>query len=419
MPHRAIRFPRCAWVTMTTAAALGLAGCGGGGSQATAASVTSAGSPINYVPLVLDAGPAQVDTVNALYTTVTLCAPSTSTACQTIDHVLVDSGSSGFRILAEALGNGLSAAQLTPITDANGNALAECAQFVDGYSWGSVKIADLKIGDEVAASVPIQVIGDPAVPTIPSACINVPDGEEDTVATFGANAVLGVGNFVQDCGPYCTQTGLQDGSAYNVCATTLPLRCSPAAVPLAEQVTNPVSLFPVDNNGVLIEVDAVSDAGAATASGELVFGIGTQSNNGLGSAALYTLDPDYGTLFTTYAGTSLDKSFMDTGSNAYFFPQGSIPVCRDQPDFFCPTSTLSLTAQIQGLSGAVASVSFAVANADQMSARDFVEPDLGGPASSGTPSSFDWGLPFFMGRHVYVGLEATAIANARGPLDAF
>jgi len=43
-------------------------------------------------------------------------------------------------------------------------------QFVDGYSWGSVKAADVKIGSEVASSVPIDVMGDPAYPAslIPS-----------------------------------------------------------------------------------------------------------------------------------------------------------------------------------------------------------------------------------------------------------
>ena len=43
--------------------------------------------------------------------------------------------------------------------------------------------------------------------------------------------------------------------------------------------------FTGDNNGVILELAAVNST-AATVSGSLIFGIGTQSNNALGSAAV-------------------------------------------------------------------------------------------------------------------------------------
>lgn len=424
MSHRATLLGRAALTGVGIGAMMALAGCGGGGSGSTASTSTNAASAppvVNYASLVLDAGPAQVNAVNALYTTVTLCAPGSSTVCQTIDHVLVDTGSTGFRVFAEALGNGVSAIQLGASEDANGNALVECVQFADGYSWGSVKLADVKIGSEVASSVPIQVVGDPAFPAslIPKSCINIPNAEEDSVAEFGANGVLGIGNFIQDCGEFCAQSGSQDGSAYNACTSVAPVSCQPAAVSLAQQVGNPAAAFAVDNNGVLIEIDAVSDSGAPGGSGTLVFGIGTQTNNSLGSAKIYTLDPDSGTLLTTYRGSSLNRSVIDTGSNAYFFPDGSITVCKDQSDFFCPSSPLPLTAEMQGANGTLADLSFSVANADTMLAVDTVEPDLAGPANSSTLMTFDWGLPFFLGRHVFVAFEGATIGGSQGPLDAF
>jgi hypothetical protein len=141
----------------------------------------------------------------------------------------------------------------------------------------------------VASDLPIQIIGDPAYPEtlVPNACMSVPKAE-DTIATFGANAVLGVSDFAQDCGPFCTQQGSQDGSAYSACTGTAPIRCSPAAVALAQQIGNPVTFFPVGNNGVLIEIDAVGDAGVPSASGTLILGIRTQANNTLGPQKLYT-----------------------------------------------------------------------------------------------------------------------------------
>ena len=56
--------------------------------------------------------------------------------------------------------------------------------------------------------------------------------------------------------------------------------------------------------------------------GSLIFGIGTQSNNGLGSATVYDV-PSSGTNagdFTTiFNGTSYPASFIDSGSNGLFF----------------------------------------------------------------------------------------------------
>jgi len=55
-------------------------------------------------------------------------------------------------------------------------------------------------------------------------------------------------------------------------------------------VQNPVTLFATDNNGVIIELPAVSGV-ETSVTGSLIFGIGTQSNNALGSATVYTSIP--------------------------------------------------------------------------------------------------------------------------------
>jgi len=400
---------------LTACTCFALGACNGSGSG------RSSSDTVHAVPIVLDAGPAQIGAVNSPFVTVTLCAPGNASKCQTIDHVLVDTGSSGFRVLAGALGNGVNPTDLVAITDDNGNAVVECTQFADGYMWGTVKRADLRIGGEIASDVPIQVSGDPAYPSslIPGACINIPGAEEDSVDQFGANAVLGVGNYIQDCGSGCTDAGSQDGSAYNICTNVTPMICEPVAVAPSAQVTNPVALFAADNNGVQIKMTTVDADGAVSGGGTLVFGIDTKSDNALGSATVFALDPDFGTLFTMYAGTPLNRSFLDTGSNAYFFPDASIPICSDQTDFFCPTSALAASAQIEGLNGSVTTVDFSVQNADAMSSADAVEPDLAGPAPAADLSAFDWGLPFFIGRRVVIGLENTSFGSVQGPADAF
>jgi hypothetical protein len=108
--------------------------CGGGGGSgnypaSTGAPGASTASGANVTDIVVDAGPAGVSSdVNVLFATVTVCVPGDTTSCETIDHIQVDTGSYGLRILAPALTLSLPVQKA-----ASGDALLECAQFVGGY----------------------------------------------------------------------------------------------------------------------------------------------------------------------------------------------------------------------------------------------------------------------------------------------
>ncbi|CAE6704929.1 hypothetical protein R75465_00602 [Paraburkholderia aspalathi] len=98
--------------------------------------------------------------------TVTICIPGVQGAnqCATIDHMLIDTGSTGVRVLASALGPAL-AGRLPAQTGAtddptSGAPIAKCAPFASGQTWGSIKRADVTIGGKVAGNLPIQVIID-------------------------------------------------------------------------------------------------------------------------------------------------------------------------------------------------------------------------------------------------------------------
>ena len=183
---------------MTAAAcgALLFAGaCGGGSSSTTTQTPPPTGS--NVATLTVNAGPAG-DYANGAFTSVTVCTPGTST-CQTIDGILVDTGSSGLRLLSSVLTVSLPQQNYT-----DGNPVAECLPFVIGYTWGPVQTADVEIASEKASAVPVQVINQTAFP-LPSTslCASNPGGPADTVGNLGANGIIGVGSFVQDCGGAC------------------------------------------------------------------------------------------------------------------------------------------------------------------------------------------------------------------------
>ncbi len=186
---------------------------------------------------------------------------------------------------------------------------------------------------------------------------------------------------------------------------------------LAQQVQNPVSLFASDNNGVIIELPQVSANGAASLAGSLVFGIGTQSNNGLGQATVFATDAS-GNISTTYGGKSY-ISFLDTGSNALYFLDATttgLPTCPNASGFYCPTTTKNLTATNHSTNGSSGAVNFSVANAETL----FTTPNVAFSNLAGPNlNTFDWGLPFFYGRNVFTAIEGQSTPGGPGPYFAY
>ena len=379
----------------------------GGSSHSSSSSSSSTSSGGNSQAISVNLGP-DGNYANGVFTNVTVCAPGSSN-CQTINNVLLDTGSFGLRVLASAL-----TVSLPQENDASGKAVVECAQFASGITWGPVKTADVKMAGEAAGSVAIQVIGDPAFASVPAGCAHH-GSPMDNLSSLGANGLLGVGTFIQDCGPACITAGPGNPGFYYGCASSSS--CQIEGEPASSQVQNPVALFASDNNGILVQLPAESGS-APTASGSLVFGVGTQSNNSLGSANVLTVD-NFGNITTVFNGKSF-PAFIDSGSNAYFILNTAttgIPVCpAPAKGFYCPSSPASLSATNRGSNGASNSVNFTIGNADTLfMTSDAVFPTLGGPNGG----SFDWGLPFFYGRNVFVGLEGRSTPGGSGPFWAY
>lgn len=402
-----------------------VAGCGG--SSLGGGTGGGGGTTPNVQPITVDSGPPEVSSsntpaINTAYTTVTICAPGSTTVCQTIDHIQVDTGSSGLRILAEKLTIALPVQK-----DATGNVIAECVGFVDGSSWGPVRQADVKIAGETALSQGVQIIGDTTY-TVPTDCTGTSGGGqgiEDTVANFGANGILGVAPYVSDCGAGCLK---KNNGTYYTCPTTTT--CAQSAMAESMQVSNPVAAFTTDNNGVIIQLPSVPASGSGAVSGSLIFGVGTQSNNGIGNAAVFNLSNGF--LTAQYKLGTLTYAFIDSGSNGYYFPDSTIPKCTN-PDFYCPSADLSLSAVIDNPTNSTTkSVSFTVTNEETLfkNAKSVIAAASGlagdstsfGDGTSDTipgDMAFDFGLPFHYGKLVYVVIEGKNSSAGVGPYFAF
>jgi hypothetical protein len=429
-----------------------LASCGGGNSSTT--TITGGGvtggaggtSVVLAVPtgpntteVVVDSGPPSgfsLGAANIPYVTVTVCEPGSATRCATIDHVLLDTGSVGLRLLKSkvaglVLPNVVVPADAASATPA-GRAL-ECYPFVLGAVWGPLVNADLRIAGEIASSLSMQLIDDgtPMSDPPPAACSAAANGGiQNTAASLQANGILGIGMVSYDCGLSCSRGDYSSGyTLYYSCPPAAGGMCSPAALPSPLQAQNPVVHFAVNNNGTILSLPALPDLGAGTATGRLVFGIGTQANNQIPpTATMIFADPNpadasYLYFTTTVGGAMYVDSYIDSGSNAFFFDDAALPKgCQSSTasagGWYCPPAVVRLTATVTDTFGATAPVGYSVANADGLFATSSVAfATLAGSAGQGT-STFVWGLPFFYGRSVFTSIWGQTL-SLNGPWNAF
>ncbi len=398
-------------------------GCGKDSASSSSASSSGAGSSDTTV--ASDANVMRVTVNGSLCSDnsyidkpcvqVTVCTPGTGT-CQTIHDILLDTGSYGLRIFKDAL-----TVSLTQVSSGTGE-LAECMYYGDGTTqWGPVQTAGVVLGGEAAVDVPIQVIDSTYMSTAAASLCK--DADESSSAA-GFNGILGVGVFAQDCGGACVKYA--SNGYYFKCSGS---SCAGTTAALSQQVQNPVAALDTDNNGVIVELPSVADVGAGSAEGSLILGIGTRSNNAFSAGTTLALDAS--AEFTTTFGGITYFGFLDTGSNGLWFTPpssvSSLTVCDgDYWPWFCPASTVDFSATNTDAASGSSTVSFRIANIESLlvgSPTHQVFSGIGGTLSSGSLSSgyFDWGLPFHLGRSVYVGLEGTTANGGAitGPYAAY
>ncbi|HET6438396.1 MAG TPA: DUF3443 family protein [Anaeromyxobacter sp.] len=398
----------------TVLAALLVAACGGGGGSGNTQIPPPTGD--NVVPVSVDGTNCNrsrsASYPNKPCVTVTVCTPGTND-CQVIDDVLLDTGSYGLRLFKTVLGN--AKPQQVAV---GGEDLATCVNFVDGSSeWGPVQVADVVLGGEPPAQVPIHVI-DSGYANAPGSC-STPDSGPDAA---GFNGILGVGYFTQDCGDGCATTSPPLGRYFTCSGTSCTdVATTHTAVPLASQVQNPVAGLSQDNNGMIIVLPPLPAGGKESLEGWLLLGIGTRTNNHLAGAVALPVN-GLGEFETDVGGAAFTQSFIDTGSNGLFFDASqtstSLPACPGpNSSWYCPALSVPFVATNRYLFGVTSQATFSIGNFNA-SGNNLVLPQAGGTSFSGDPS-FDWGLPFYLGRRVAIGFDRQVSTLGTGPFLAF
>lgn len=375
----------------------------------------------NVQPVAVNAGAlANQAYINGPFTTVLICQPNTS-VCQSIDGILVDTGSPGLRIFSSVL-----ALTLPPLTQSGGT-VNDCIQFGGGqFFWGEVASADVYLAGESARGISVQVVGDPTSFSIPTSCS---DGLFDGADHPPFNGIIGIDTEPTDCtlsgnspaNPCDPNSGKNPALPYFVCFDGQG--CAATLVPKAQQVVNPIIAFGQDNNGSVLEFPSVGVA-MASVNGTLTFGINTQLNNNVGSATVYAITA--ASFTTVFANQQLTASFLDSGSNELIFPNfTSIQVCSDGFSY-CPAGPLLLSAENEGVkSEGSGTVNFQVDNFETDITNNPSDAAFGNiaagsgqvtPCQNGKGSCmFDWGLPFFYGRKVFTSIDTETVANEPTP----
>jgi hypothetical protein len=366
--------------------------------------------------------------------------------CQTIPNILLDTQSVGLRLLESSATDSLT---LPVVNDSNGNPLQECVQFADfSYVWGPVDRATIEMADETGAQVPlqgetpntgipVQIITPPQYLTnpAPANCLSSPISgaapiAANTLQTLGANGILGVGSFPQDCGAACASSTPRN--QYYACPSSV---CSVDSVPQNLQLSNPVAAFQYDNNGLSLTLPNAPYAGSGPLTGSLTFGVGTQSNNALSSPAQIFAIDQYGnfpqvtliietnpnpppTPIVSYTSPQ-NGSYIDTASPAIYFSDAQslgIPECLNANGMplglYCPLNFPAYTAEMYGTNSVSTLFSWYVDDAaNLLSSANSVFITLGGDSGTNVSTDYaDFGVPFFLGHTVYVGFAGTALA---------
>ena len=405
----------------TILAATLLAACLGNKSTSGVGGVTPPPPVVNTVTITVDSGPAAAPgAINHAYVTVKVCAPGSGSQCASIDHVLLDTGSWGLRLVRSVLVAG--GVTVSAETDATGRAIEECQAFGGGQTWGPVALADITLAGETASNVPVQIMDDTNAGAPPPATCGANGTLLNDVAGFGANGLLGVGVFAQDCGAACVNPTSPLPVYYGCTSAGV---CTAENVALAAQVTNPVTMFAADNNGIIVNLPNLTNAnGDTSVQGELIFGISTQTDNTLPATGLTVLGADGNGDFTaTYNGsTTVLPAIIDSGTDSYRFADPTIAVCATGSfvgGYYCPVVAPQKLFAVNsgvGANNATNTVDFAAADPNTFVAGASAFINLaGGPGST----NFVWGMPFFYGRKIYIGIDQQVAGAYTGPYYAY
>ncbi len=412
------------WLVFFSSAAALLTGCGSGDSNSGVAGISAvqpayptadtAISPAdNVIPVTV--GRSLVSpSVNVPLVTIKVCVPGTQ-ICQSIDHVLLDTGSTGLSIFSNTTGGEINTT-MTPLPhlqDVLGRNIYDCFAYGDGFvDAGGMYQADVYIGNHKAPIQTIGVFGDsetyfstlcqrnPVVNTQPSGdyVIQSPSG---TIGR-GINGILGIA-------PY--KLSLINETTAQACDSLFS--CVAYQYTSVNAPSNILSRLTTDNNGFTLSlpsltIPADSEYNSPPFTGNIILGINTKSNNIITSTPIYLSSEGY---IFCYSGSWKANILFDTGGVAYFIGNSLINLLTPYGysivygDFIALPDNESLHITLPSYDAHNTKINLEITISDTATMKKIwagsVIPDL--VFTNNIPqlsNTFDFGIPFFFGKNV-------------------
>lgn len=372
-----------------------LAGCNGGSASSSPAQVTAS----NSVQITAGSG-YNGNGYNTPYVTVTVCQPNT-TICQTVDHILLDTGSVGLKIDQSQLQTTLPSITQT----GSGLPISVCNLYGSGYVFATANYADVYIGGEKAPNIPVQIIDDSTSQSgVPSSCSNQ-GAFVDFSNSSGAKGIIGVNPMIN----LGNNTNLDYTCTGGVCTEIN------SGIPVTYLNVNPVGYFVSgNNNGEVVSLPTVSANTNSNITGTLTFGINTESNNQV-PTNISSVQGDPNDFIGRFIGLSSGAYFptmFDSGTNHFRFYSTEINLCGE---LYCPSSSTAWTSQISSYNMSVSAIPLSSIITSQTVAYSLM-PNLGLSAQSGSGL---YGLPFYFGKNIYLGFVGSNSSMGSGPTWGF
>lgn len=358
--------------------------------------------------------------INIPCVSVTICSPTNPTSCQTIDNVLIDSGSVGLRIFKSILNSSL----VLPLESAGNSTIANCVGYGDlSANWGPLAIANITLSNEsTTQSIPIQLI-DSSYANGGSKCLNSFNNTrssfhlENSPEEFGFNGILGVAPIIYD-----------NITGYFSCTDSLCLDETEIIHEVTSLLmTNPIAFLPESyGSGITFKLPTLDNNGATNVVGYAIFGVGSNNDNifesGINIYHIYTDGSSNCNYYlficmptTLLTNTTIQYGFLDTGSNFFSFNDDNI---SNTDGFYTPNSMRTLYASNTSENGEVITTSFNIANIYNLF-NNTNNTAFNNNGANGFDGFLDYGLPFFFGKTVYICFQDKTCNGIPGPYWAF
>lgn len=368
----------------------------------------NATSTPNQVPISIGSG-LNGDGINTMYISLTVCANNSGTNCQTVDNIILDTGSFGVKINKSALPESF-VLSLPRVTTNAGNEVYACNTFGSGYVFADEHYAVLNLAGTMTSNVILQAIENSPTAEIPDSC--TAKGPFDDFANFGANGIIGIN-------PAITLGNSSLLLYKNINGIYEPLtNAEESGLPVLNQ--NPLPSLATNNNGFVVSIPPVSQNTNTNVNGTLILGINTENNNKITAQTnlVVASESDLSVVCNSacfYSKITNPESTIpavfDSGTNGWVFMSNTLPQC----DYgYCPESPTIWTSSVY-------SYDFAANESYTISATISADEVVNGQSLSfavmpgwgyyNYNNQTLYGSPFFLGKNVYVVFPGTQNRN--------